>query len=105
MCYDVGMSDATKYTIKPLVWEKNRNQAHTASCNGRIYAHVQPITPTKHQPCPWAWWVDHHSEYDALVDTYGVPIDDGYADTLDTAKLAAESAYRKLLADHLEAVK
>jgi hypothetical protein len=93
------MSDATKYTIKPLVWEEDANgEYHTNG--GWIFAYVFPISSDG----LWAMELKISGEYvtdhagDLMVfRSVGFP-------SVNSAKLTVEAAYRRLLAEHLEAV-
>lgn len=88
------------YTIKPLVWEEDANgEYHTDG--GWIFSYVFPVGSDG----LWAMELKISGEYvtnhagDLLVcRAVGLP-------DAEAAKLAAESAYRRLLAEHLVEVK
>ncbi len=81
------------YRIKPLVWmhtKIGRNERASAACSGTI------ATVDHERGKGYVWFMQ-------LED--GGWASDGCEPTLDAAKSAAESAYRALVAEHLEEVK
>jgi hypothetical protein len=78
------------YRIKPLAWEDSRQRQ--SSWEARTSAWVCEVV---YQDGMYHWTVE---------DVHGCGPDRGCEDTFKAASLAAESAYRKLVAEHLEVV-
>ena len=81
---DIRYSMSPTYRIKPLAWENN-----TASFLG-LSVHVVGKDGL------WRWEIVNDDSWASHAK--------GYESTLDAAKSAAESAYRALVAEHLEVV-
>ena len=97
------MSDATKYTIKPLVWRGRSNYAFavvgkSVVRDNRDNKGVMKLVVDNAR-------LSETRKWDWFIIAGPAMFRQGQSKSKDAAKLAAESAYRKLIAEHLEEVK
>lgn len=79
------------YRIKPLVWE-TESGGEITKCD---------IGPYWISAYAWGGW----TVQSVGIDEFVANVAEGTELSIEAAKLAAEAAYRKLIAEHLEVVK
>jgi hypothetical protein len=90
---DIRYSMSPVYRIKPLVWRQEEYFWYGEVGNSAsLHAFIE-------QRSGWNYEIRADSDGDFVAIKHGWDYP-----TLDAAKLAAESAYRKLIAEHLEQV-
>ena len=101
------------YTIKPLEWEGARPDVMKANCHSEfewavgIFGCLIEAFQYDDDAESWHWTIEATIKrgHDLMCMTVARSPDNNNLKSLAAAKLAAESAYRRLLAEHLVEVK